>query len=149
MLAVRLARGVALLMPATGLSPAMAQDGSRALSSPAADYASAGIDRTIVSPFAGNRRIVVRPGPDGGSEVVAVGATVDMPAPASIPSALPLSAAPPPGPAGAFVDIGPLDAAPASVPVPIRTQPIEYLDTGPYDGGVLFAPAPLSSFPPD
>jgi len=137
--AVTHARTIAILtLFGAAHAPATAQTdiGTRTIA--AADMRGDRVDRSIVSPFSVTRRIVVRPGPDGGSEVVAVGADFDarvqaMPVrtapiqPASVqaapvraaPNYVPVlatplvSAAPTVPPAAQFIDIGPLDAVTA------------------------------------
>jgi len=113
------------------------------------------VDRSVVSPFPADRRIIIRPEGLEPVEAQAIAAVppLAMPAPAGA-STTPLA----PGEPAVFVDIGALDDAvlrtvpiappPASMP----QQPAQYLDTGPYSG--TMAPAitllpPVSSFSPD
>ena len=171
--AVTHARIIALLtllggVPASAL--AQADIGTRTIA--AADMRGDRVDRSVVSPFAVTRRIVVRPGPDGGSEVVAVGADFDAPVQAAPMQAASVYAPSPPVPlppqtpllsgvpAARFIDIGSLDAVPVTgqpVPAPLAgligtpcgadcpDQRIEFSDIQPYYGTA----APPSSFSPD
>jgi len=172
--AVTHARTIAILtLFGAACAPAMAQTdiGTRTIA--AADMRGDRVDRSIVSPFSVTRRIVVRPGPDGGSEVVAVGADFDAPVraarvqaapiqPASVQTAPVYTPAPAAPPAAQFIDIGPLDAMTAPMqPAPATPSPagligtpcgddcpgqqIEFSDIQPYFGTTI----PPSSFSPD
>lgn len=115
------ALALALALPAA----AQAQDGNIVV--PAAEIGArvvigerARTDRRVVTPFSTARRLVVRPAglPDAPATTRAAVPVASAPAPRTAPAA------------GAYIDIGPLDAAPA--PEAAVLPKGEFVDTGPY-----------------